>query len=388
MITSPAQRPNTQSGFTLIELLVALVAGIIVATSVYFIGGASSRHFHEQQRVAHAQTALRTAMMQLRRDIENAGFGGVSSTAAVKTCLPPPIAFSAIDAYEDDELTGTNLMPNRVVNGVSADRLVITGNFMTSDTYSAVGLDAVGASLILNSATQGFRRSFGVPFNPARFAAVFQPGRMLHITGVDGNHFFALIAGTNPGLFLVNLAAAFPVNGGCPSGLLAGAAVAPLARIEWAVRDRANLPTALLDNLAPLDEATANLTGRTETYLIRREVNFAGGAPINNTTRAVLEYVADFNLQFFADTAVGGAPPAILPVTQAQVTAAPQSVISVFTTLSVRTPSQDPRFPFVARAAGAPLTRYQVNDTLPGAARVRSARQEIYIPNVAEARSL
>jgi hypothetical protein len=59
--------------------------------------------------------------------------------------------------------------------------------------------------------------------------------------------------------------------------------------------------------------------------------------------------------------------------------------------LAARTAEQDPRFPWVDAAAGDPATgtpptRYRVVSTdseFQGAARVRSLRSEIFVPNVA-----
>ncbi|MGB0679626.1 MAG: hypothetical protein ACPGUV_08200, partial [Polyangiales bacterium] len=55
---------------------------------------------------------------------------------------------------------------------------------------------------------------------------------------------------------------------------------------------------------------------------------------------------------------------------------------AVVITLSARTPEQDPRFAWVARADGDPLLRYRVNPELPGAARVRSLTSEVTLTNI------
>ncbi|MFW5921446.1 MAG: PilW family protein, partial [Polyangiales bacterium] len=53
------RRASKTAGFTLLELMVALVAGLIAISSIYFVSAASTRHFHEQQRIAQTQMSLR-----------------------------------------------------------------------------------------------------------------------------------------------------------------------------------------------------------------------------------------------------------------------------------------------------------------------------------------
>ena len=384
-MTCQPQRSNAQTGFTLIELLVAMVAGVLVASTTYFIGAASARHFHEQERVAFSQTALRTAMMQLERDLAAAGSFGVPSSAFVQRCLPDPFPpLQAVQAYEDGDVEGIASIPNAGENGVSADRVVITGNFMTSDSYLAIGLNATGTELVLNTNTMGFRRSFGFPFDPARFASVFRPGRMLHIEALDGNHFFVPISGVSPVTFSVQLGTPLPVTGGCPVGQLSGASVAPLAQIEWLVRNAAGLPGGVVDNLAARNAGAAEAMGLAESYLVRQERRFDDGSVINDSIRVVAENVADFNLTFFAMQNLGGLRQRVLVDAGNFLMHAP-NLISVDVTLSVHTPDQDPRFTFVPRAPGEPLTRFRANPALPGAARVRTLRQDVFLNNIGPA---
>ena len=70
-------RPTTdrarsrRAGFTLIEMMVALAAGGLVIAAVFTLGGASARHFQEQQRVGVTQRSVRMAMERLRRRFPN-----------------------------------------------------------------------------------------------------------------------------------------------------------------------------------------------------------------------------------------------------------------------------------------------------------------------------
>ena len=75
-----ARRAN--AGFTLLEMLVALVAGAMAIATVYTLGAGSTRAFQEQNRIAHMQAAVRSAMEQVRRDIAQHGLANPDITLA------------------------------------------------------------------------------------------------------------------------------------------------------------------------------------------------------------------------------------------------------------------------------------------------------------------
>ncbi|MFW5926296.1 MAG: PilW family protein [Myxococcota bacterium] len=391
------KRHRTKAGFTLIELMVALVAGVIAITTIYFVGAASSRHFHEQQRIAQTQMSVRMAMEQLRRDVQRAGFLGTPNSMRESRCgTPPPREVQAVEFANDDQ---TNVLPNAAQNGVTADTLRLTGNYATGDSYFVSSLTAAGSGVYLQQSWHGFRRDFGSPVNPDRFEAVFRPGRMLHLTTLQGKHFFVRITGNDPGRGQVDFTPALPLGGACTGGLADGAVVAPLSRIEYSVQNLADDPAG--QSLAPEDDpAAAAFRGEAGAQLVRREIDF-GGNPLPGSQRIVLENVAMVDYQFLANTAGAGLAPDLevwadedangrLGDVNANAAFRPEAVMSVRASLSARTAEQDPRFPWVAAAAGTPATgvaptRYKVvpGDDFQGAARVRTLRTEIFLPNVA-----
>lgn len=391
------KRHRTKAGFTLIELMVALVAGVIAITTIYFVGSASARHFHEQQRIAQTQMSLRMGMEQLRRDVQRAGFLGTPNSRRETRCgTPPPREVQALEFLNDDQ---TAVLPNAAQNGVTADTLRLTGNYATGDSYFVSSLTAGGNGVHLQTSWHGFRRDFGDPVNADRFDAVFRPGRMLHLTTLQGKHFFVQITGADPGRAQVDFNPALPLGGACTGGLADGAVVAPLSRIEYSVQNLAN--DAAGQSLAPEgDPAAAAFRGEAAAQLVRREIDF-GGNPVPNSERIVLEHVAMVDYQFLVDTAGPGLAPNLavladqnangqLGDVNANAAFRPETVRSVRVSLSARTVEQDPRFPWVASAAGAPATgvaptRYKVvpGDEFQGAARVRTLRTEIFLPNVA-----
>lgn len=396
---------DRRAGFTLVELMVALVAGLLVVSAAYYIGGASSKHFAEQQRIGQTQTAVRMAMMQLEADIERAGLHGSANSMTAQNCgLAPANRIQAVDYTAG---TYTPALPNAAANpGVAADRLVLTGNYATSDAYLVNTVGPTGSQVVLQPNWQAMRRDFGQwgtpdpaetpappPFDETRFQQVFRAGRMLKLSTNAGKELFVTIQGTDPGGAgmqgpVINVAPSIPVGDLCVGGLADGALVAPLVQIEYAVVDpstEASLAVLMNPSTTPQLEAAL---GRTNAVLVRRELDF-NGAVIAGTTRIVMEYVANLQFSFVFDTSGPGVAPNLVRRTDAGAVAIfnanPEQIRAVSVDLGARTRQHEDRFAFVPRTNPAlePLTSYQVNAIAPGAARVRSLHTEILIPNVA-----
>ncbi|MCB9666514.1 MAG: prepilin-type N-terminal cleavage/methylation domain-containing protein [Myxococcales bacterium] len=368
------------NGFSLLELMVALTLSATVISSVYFISSSSAKHFQEQQRIAQTQLSLRIAMEQLRRDISRAGFLGTPSSATETTCVAPGVGVQAVAFTNNTDIAQ---IPQGAAHGVQADRLILVGNYLTSDSYLSAGIAVAGDQIFFQSDWQGFRRSFhltsaGNPFSAALFDDAFRDDRVLHIETLQGNHFFVTITGRNAASRSVSFSPNITVGSLCLGGFGIGATIAPLARIQYFVGN-------IGGNLNPITAAAATATGSQSVQLVRRELDFSGAA-IANSERAVLEYVVDFNVDFVVDNAPPGAAPLLARLSDAAAEAAlaltPERVRSAIVRLSTRTIHQDARFPWVTRAAGAPLTRYRANPSAPGASRVRTIETEIFLPNL------
>ena len=362
------------------------MAGAIAITSIYYVGSASSHHFQEQQRIATTQMSLRMGVEQLRRDLSRAGYMGSPDSRREIRCMTPN---REIQGIEFANATDLGALPNAAENGVTADRLRLVGNYLTSDSYLAIGLNGGGTRVFLQRSWQGFRRSFGEPFSAAAFTDVFVAGRMLHIRTLQGQHFFVTITGADAGQAAVDFSPALPVGSVCLAGLADGAMVAPLARIEYRV-----LQLGRRTEGSQLGRVTGeDFLGETNPQLIRHEIAFNDNSWLPGTERVVLEYVANFDVRFMIDTAANpGAAPNLVEVAEGQAQnqmgfgRRPNRARSAIVDVSVRTPEQDPNYlwPFPgARPANAPLTHYRVNGALPGAARVRTVRTEILLPNIA-----
>ncbi|MBX3248950.1 MAG: prepilin-type N-terminal cleavage/methylation domain-containing protein [Myxococcales bacterium] len=403
---------RSRAAFTLLELMVALVAGLIAIGAIYYVSSASARHFHEQQRVAHTQTALRMALEQMRRDIARAGYLATPNSMRDQRCATPPREVQAVEFLDNHQ---TVVLPNAANNLVEADTLRLTGNYATSDVYLVSTLQATGQGAFLQAGWHGFQRDF-TQWGPTellatgplaarvtdaeRFQAAFRTGRMVHIETMQGNHFYQRITGVTPAgtLPLVNFAPGMSVGGVCVGGLADGAMIAPLSRIEYIVLDPRDEPSLQALLQVGSDAALDRATGRTNAVLVRRELDFVTGAPIAGSTRVILEHVAEVDYEFIFDqqTAPGVVPNLqrvdgpqsanLLANLNTNPAAVPHRVRSVILRLSARTAAEESSFPFVPRASREePLTRYDVNGDGAGrpAARVRTVETEIFLPNVA-----
>ncbi|MGF1466681.1 MAG: PilW family protein [Sandaracinaceae bacterium] len=387
-----------RQGFTLIELMVALTLGGLIVAALFTLGGASSHHFQEQQRVGHTQQALRTAMDRLGQDLSRAGYGTISHPNApgVNVCPSTPLLrpLPALWFDDDDNIGNTALdAVGRSFNRVSADRVRMIGNYATSDQYLVRGLNATGSVVFLQTDWLAFRRSFfvqtatGTVLDQNRFNDTFRAGRMLHLQTRGGSHLFVRITdrlidatGTTAS---VTVSPAIGSNNPCIEGFGEGSSVTPISEVEYGIETAA--PGSAL---VPRDVA---VTGA-NTQLVRQELDMGSGAVLAGTRRPILDFAIDFNLDFIVDTNLApGNPPNVQrvlgPAAEATVLATPWQVRGVIASLSGRSPDQDARFPWPdtwssGRPSTAPLNRFQPVQGQRGASRVRSFAHEVHLPNL------
>jgi hypothetical protein len=397
--------------------MVALTVGGIAITSIYAIGAASTRVFYQQHQVANAQTALRMALNQIKRDMARAGYLGTPNAnpavGPVQTCAPvgPPIddpavsgRLAAFSAFQNDVTITANVNDAIDPTGnndarFSADDIVLFGNFETSSDYSNVTM-ITGQQIEVDHDWHAFRRDFlnwhdnavaaTYSFNAAAFAEAFTTGRLIRIQTTQGLRHFARVTGiTAPDAVSdvrLNFDTAIP--GAC-NGAVDGGWVAPVSAMRYTVRNATGVEAERFPN-------THGLVGQ----LIREEVLpttknqpllDGNGNPVNR--RAILDYVVTFNLAFTMNGATApGNPDAYVPGTTTNVAATvnlnPERIRAVAIELAVRTPEQDPSFIWTA-AGCANLACFQVFPAppvvggRPGFARVRRARAEVFAPNVA-----
>lgn len=392
----PAQRHSARhrrAGFTLVELMVALTIAAVVIATIYTLVGSSARNFHEQQRVGQTQLSTRLALDRLRRDIERAGLHGTPNSRLERQFGAAVAPFAAVQLADTNSASRAALdtMQGGPANTtVQADVLTLTGNYTTSDAFLVRMLNGAGNAAELQVTWQGFRRAFanyndatGATFDAAVFREVFAVGRLLHLTMVNGNHYFVTVTGatlTGAGPTTIAQVAfnpPLPVGGLGVGGLGEGATIAPLTQVQYRI-------AAIPDDAVGPTRGDPAVTG-INTGLVRTETNVLTTAQIN-PPRTILEWAVHFDVDAIVDTAIRPAIPAPAFVADAAaataITNRPESVRALIVEIGARTPDQDPSLPWVAPTATADLAMFRVFTNRPGAARVRTGRLEISLPNL------
>jgi prepilin-type N-terminal cleavage/methylation domain-containing protein len=387
------------AGFTLIELMISLTVGGIALGSIYAVGSASTRFLREQQRVSSTQTAVRIAMEQIKRDLQRAGFLATPNAALQgEACAAPSNTVAAITDYEDNIDVPAGMIStadDSVYNSsgeVTFDDLVLMGNYSTSGEY-VVSANSTNSEIRLARGWQSFRRDFSdwtdassTNYVPALFEQAFREDRMLRLHTQDERFYFANIesndatAGTDPIVRPDIPVANCNVVGGW---------ISPLNAIRYHVvaasaADRAGDGIfSGVARLAARDSAVGPFAvlRRTETQGADHHAPLLDGDGEPVEDRAVLDYVVSFNVSFRGS---GGTPNAVnwTPVAESVVQATPEQIRTAIIDVAARTPEQTPSMAIIP---AAPLRSFIVFDqnTRPGAARVRSERAEVLLPNIA-----
>ena len=216
------------------------------------------------------------------------------------------------------------------------------------------------------------------------FEDVFRTGRTLHVKTKEGFHMFTTVvsASTTGNRALVTVAPAIPVPSPCLNGDGSGTLIAPITRVRYEIRQ------------APAGTPGASrnpVVSGINTQLIRSEFEVISDTPVG-APRVVLNYAVDFNLDFYLDLNSGTSivpRMELVPGATAAATLAlsPWQARSIVVSLAARTAEQDPRFAWPTEWGGGrpltePLNRYRFSRDRPGAARVRSLRSEIMLPNL------
>ena len=422
--TAPALRGGAARGFSLLELMVALTLGGIAITSIYAVGAASTRTFHQQHQVASTQSSLRIAMGQLKRDFGRVGYLGTPNVIGPASCSDPgpPVnapaptgngALAGIARYDADfcsnttngcenisRVTGTSTgisLTANSDNGFTGDAVVMMGNYETAAEYAGVRLLPGNASVAIGATWHAYQSDFmsweaGAPgaFNTLAFNTVFPLGRLIRIRTTKGQVHFATVtsvtvpnaAVTPPTDAVITFAPAVPVS--CASDV-DGAWIAPVNAIRYFPRNEPNPPAASAETSGPMAQ------------LIRQEVSPAAklmpftslNGPV--PSRVVLDYLVAFKLRFILNgvTATGQPDSYFAGVANgADVNTVPERLRAVYIDLAARTPEQDRSLQWTAGTCGPETPGsvgrcFVVFGNRKGAARVRSMHAEVFIPNVA-----
>lgn len=396
---------RANAGFTLIELMVALVISGFVIGAMYSIGSASSRHFQVQHQVANMQSALRFAMMQVKRDVMRAGYMATPlDNRNFRECglfaQSANVNFGGNGWMAGVSSYRNNVAPNNVVdptgnnaaNGFTHDQVTLIGNYATSNEYPGIVGGGPGQNTItltINPVTtwHSILTDFGWDANGLATPVVnqglvqraFPQNGLIRLETTGGQrHYATLAAAAIVAGNTISMTFAPPVPNSCD---MSGGRVAPLQVIRYG----AELSAA---NGITSDRATGQIAQlvRTQRQPINMNVVMPGSVP-----RVVLDYLAAFNLEFTLTQPTGNGNADLYTIGNSldrtedalRVNADPDLIRAISVALSVRAPSTDPGTRFVNCAN---LQCFQISaEAGPGgpAARVRTLRAEIFVPNIA-----
>lgn len=386
------QRRKRQSGFTLLEMMVALTMGAIVVATVFTVGASSARHFQEQQRISQLQLSVRLALDRVRRDAQRAGFHGVANSATTVSCgvNPPGLGIRGVAVLDHNPATSAALaaMPgwsNAVSHG---DTLSLSGNFRTGDNYLVREWN--GGRIELQTQWQGYQRSFTADPNGNTIDAdlaerTFEAGTTLMVRAGGGQRLWttstgatantlgtSMTIGTSPG-FPTACSGQPGIEGWCQSGCT----VAPVTRVDYEILEAPPTPGVTPSNA---------LIAGANTALMRIERNAITGAIIGTPIR-ILDYAVHFDVDVVSDIAGAGMPQTLQLQDDAASTlvsnAQPERIRALRISLAARTPEQDERLTSGVANLDDGTPRVFPVFVRPGAARVRSAYTEVFLPNLA-----
>lgn len=385
------RRPKRLEGFTLLEMMIALTIGSLVIATVYTIGASAARHFHEQQRISQLQLSVRLALDRIRRDVQRAAFHGTPNSATDRTCGPPPPVqirgFQLLDNAGAGAFAG---QPGFVAGAGQADTIIVSGNFRTGDTYLVRSWSS--NQMRLATYWQGYRRSFSADpattnIDASLVQTTFSPGTPLLVRGAGGTRIWTASGGAaadGAGLSAsVTTTSMYPMEACRAAGNDAechGCTVSPVTTVRYEIVNAA-------PPLGPATPAAREVNGP-NTVLMRTELNPFTGVVLDGPT-PILEYAVHFDVDALVNVAPVGNATQIQMQNDAAAaittTAQPQNIRGVRISLAARTPGQDPHLSEQLAPLGDGTPR--IFDVFgrgagTGAARVRSAYTEVFMPNM------
>lgn len=340
--------------------------------------------------------------------------------------LDPASANAGARADRLRVLTSMYLTEQLLVNSTSIDGLTIvlqSGNQAYRRTFSwgstagpftsGVAPDYLSGALNWDSAwgsETGSWKGIG-----QRGARAFQSGSVLHIETPEGRHFFRSVFGKGSNAqnqIRLTITPALPIGTSCLPGAAEGSTLAPLQWVEYAIIDPfAPADSSNTDDFIKFDGVffgdlsdtghpfydisqltEADLLESPNRVLVRRILDATDGSVKANSTQIVAEFVTHFEVSFMIDANSGSTSSASPPTlsheqgstAESTVNGNPERVRSVIIDLGIRSPLEDPSLEYNGDLdAGVVPTRFEVNTSSKGSARVRHLRIEIPVMSVA-----
>lgn len=382
----------SERGFTLIELLVASIAGLFVVLAAFMLSRGATKLFAAEGRVANSQLNLRLGIERLRQDLERAGYMTTPNVLRDPEVCPRPtsIALQSLLLTQGSTSTGSTT-PASSANGLYPDKITITGNFASTDIYSAKSIlpssGGGGYDITLQKNWGSTMRLLNVGETGSALSglqAVFARDRIIRVRNAAGVSQYLVIEGaaiaadgfpvittkTSPPYLQANEGAAVDKNCG-GSGHCGNCEINPVQIIRY------EIGTLAADARFAWAYPSGGVGDTNKYDLIRSELK-ADGSVVPDSEEIVAEYAVDLAFALGVDTSVSATPggawiePAVAQLPFRHVdnmlygdsvlstASRPQRIRSVRYRLTTRT-----RFPDNTTAVddgGAGLLRYKLAD--------------------------
>jgi Tfp pilus assembly protein PilE len=387
-------------GFTVVELMISLCVGGIAISSLYAVGAASTRHFREQQRISTTQTSLRSAMNQLKRDFARAGYLATPNASVNgEWCGAAPTAplndsntaigrgrLAAISAFHKGVAKPASLDPDDLnKNFAIVDDVILMGNYATSGEYMDVQIAPDLKTFTVPTTSQGFTRDFTNWYaadgkgagacSDVALQTAFPPGRLVRVRNRADTNGFGQVerAACSGGAPTALIELKTQINGCNPTG----GWISPINTIRYHVDDAGVTEQSRIgvNRVSVLRRTEVDPADKTKALTVTE-----AGVTRNADDRAVLDYVVRFNVDFLMHA--NGAPRNVIltPAPEANVQANPEFIRGAIIELAARTAEHEPDMDVSLSAARLPPFRVFKTQ---GAARTRSLRAELFLPNIA-----
>jgi prepilin-type N-terminal cleavage/methylation domain-containing protein len=340
--------------------------------------------------------------------------------------LDPDSANAGAQADRLRVLTSMYLTEQLLVNSTSIDGLTLvlqTGNQAYRRTFAwgnTAGPFTSGSPPDYLPGTLNWDSAWGSETGSwkgigQRGARAFQSGSVLHIETPEGRNFFRSVYGKGSNVqnqIRLTISPKLPIGTSCLPGAAEGSTIAPLQWVEYAIVDPfAPADTANVDDFLKFDGiffgdlsdtdnpihtvhalTEADLLEAPNRVLVRRILDAADGSVKANSTQIVAEFVTHFEVSFMIDANSGstssGTPPSLShqkgSSAESAVNGNPERVRSVIIDLGIRSPLEDPSLEYNGDVdAGVVPTRFEVNNSAKGSARVRHLRIEVPVMSIA-----
>jgi prepilin-type N-terminal cleavage/methylation domain-containing protein len=400
-----------RAGFTLVELMVAIFVGAIIIYGMYSVYVTGQRIFHEEHRISQAQLAARLGMEVIKNDIKMAGFmstPNVNFDPMVCSNAGGPALLNIQSVVHTNGTAGTVFnsaggpaaihLGGAQNSGIAPDSILLTGNYVTSQSFLAQTIRAGAGQIVLQDLhrlTLPGEDPTVLPPLPTdvEFARMFPANSYIRVVNKYGFMMFSRITA-------VGSAASRTITVSPPLPDASAGSVRCGVH-GYGEGSEVNVVSMALYRIEvdPLDA-----TGR-KTDLVRWQVS-ADGNTVAGTREIIVEYAVDVQVWFRHDdqaTALLPFQPNIqypqdmvddsqvvilgaggaAPILNGTLAAHPENLRVAIVRISVRTAEEDPTFPFVARAVGDPLVRFELNAGGVGSAHVRSLTAQVELPNIA-----